>query len=436
MIHYFPVVTGSLIVSGNLSVTGTATVTASSATTASNALTASSADTFIVRNNLTGSNALFTGAITAQTLVVQTVTSSIEYATGSNRFGSQITDRQTFTGSLFITGSSANFSNQICGLMGNFSCIGIGNVTPAQKLDISSGHVKLSDGYGLFYGTQTQIYASEAAKYVRFDIAGTSGVLYLSSSGNIGIGTTTPQNKLDISDANGIPLRFGDITGSITGQTAGYIGMSTSAYLSGNNGDLVFYPRTSATSKILLMGGSVGMNTTSTSTEANLFLGAQGTIEGGQLVLQKGTSCSCATHLDNYQDSFRVLVGTDTSSNGVHFLVDHKTRNACFYGQVQTVCGMNSYYYNGFGARYNFTSLNTPQTLVGICANNGIIVIRDHTAGGTGAFLIDPNQGVICMASNIPATVAIAYHSAGGTWCWCLTSGGVPRCLGYGFYGA
>jgi hypothetical protein len=37
--------------------------------------------------------------------------------------------------------------------------------------------------------------------------------------------------------------------------------MSTSAF-SGNNGDLVLYPRTSATSKILLMGGNVGIGTT------------------------------------------------------------------------------------------------------------------------------------------------------------------------------
>jgi len=45
------------------------------------------------------------GTITAQTLVVQTITSSIVNMTGSNRFGGQLTDRQTFTGSVLITGS-------------------------------------------------------------------------------------------------------------------------------------------------------------------------------------------------------------------------------------------------------------------------------------------------------------------------------------------
>jgi hypothetical protein len=83
--------------------------------------------------------------------------------------------------------------------------------------------------------------------------------------------------------------------------------------------------------------GNVGIGTSNTSTEANLFLGNQGSgaaNEGGQLVLQKALSCACATHLDNFSDSFRVLVGSDTSSTGVHFLIDHKTRNACFYGSV------------------------------------------------------------------------------------------------------
>jgi hypothetical protein len=72
---------------------------------ARNALTASSADNFTVRESITGSSALFTGTITAQTLVVQTITSSIDYVTGSTRFGSQLTDTHAFTGSVSITGS-------------------------------------------------------------------------------------------------------------------------------------------------------------------------------------------------------------------------------------------------------------------------------------------------------------------------------------------
>lgn len=79
--------------------------TASSAINATNALTASSADNFTVRNSLTASAALINGTITAQTLVVSVISASVEYSSGSNRFGSQLTDQQTFTGSVNITGS-------------------------------------------------------------------------------------------------------------------------------------------------------------------------------------------------------------------------------------------------------------------------------------------------------------------------------------------
>ena len=58
--------------------------------------------------SITASNALFTGTITAQTLVVQTITSSTEWITGSSKFGSLPTDTHQFTGSVLapsITGS-------------------------------------------------------------------------------------------------------------------------------------------------------------------------------------------------------------------------------------------------------------------------------------------------------------------------------------------
>ena len=50
-------------------------------------------------------NITTTGTLTAQTLVVQTVTASVEYSSGSNIFGNSLTNTQTMTGSVNITGS-------------------------------------------------------------------------------------------------------------------------------------------------------------------------------------------------------------------------------------------------------------------------------------------------------------------------------------------
>lgn len=60
---------------------------------------------------------------------------------------------------------------------------------------------------------------------------------------------------------------------------------------------------------------NVGLGTTNTSAEANLFLGAKSALEGGQIVLQKGTSQTYATHIDNYSDRFRIMSGTNTTSS-------------------------------------------------------------------------------------------------------------------------
>lgn len=72
---------------------------------ADSALTASSADNFEIRNTLSGSDAYFTGTLTAQTIVAQIVTSSIIYSSGSNILGNNLTDTQALTGSVGVTGS-------------------------------------------------------------------------------------------------------------------------------------------------------------------------------------------------------------------------------------------------------------------------------------------------------------------------------------------
>jgi hypothetical protein len=88
---------GNVIVTGSLTTTGTINMSGSiaSASFATNASTASSADNLLVRNTLT-----------AQTLVVQTITSSVDFVTGSTRFGSIAANTHQFTGSMGVSGSA------------------------------------------------------------------------------------------------------------------------------------------------------------------------------------------------------------------------------------------------------------------------------------------------------------------------------------------
>jgi hypothetical protein len=146
------------------------------AISASQAATASSANTFVVRNNLTASNALITGTLTAQTLVVQTVTSSIVYSSGSNRFGSELTDRQTFTGSVDITGSlivnesSVILTNQTSSMSvlsasfasngGVTQILAGANVTIAPTNGKGQVTISSTGGAGPFFNTATGSYGS------------------------------------------------------------------------------------------------------------------------------------------------------------------------------------------------------------------------------------------------------------------------------------
>lgn len=141
MVQYFPVITGSLTVNGNLSVSGNVAVTGSMSGTSSLAANAellsgtgsvgfTTTGSFTVASSslssrttqiesvyaTTGSNSFratqsitgsltVTGQIIAQTINVQQVTSSIVYSSGSNVFGCDLNSRQTFTGSVLMTGS-------------------------------------------------------------------------------------------------------------------------------------------------------------------------------------------------------------------------------------------------------------------------------------------------------------------------------------------
>ena len=139
-----------------------------------------------------------TGNITAQTLVVQTITSSVSWITGSTIFGSTTANTHQFTGSILQSGSLATFAGSV----------GIGSSSPAYKLDVVGN---IAANGGILYSRQSnypQIVLTETTtntnalmfyddvtspKALRFRVSGSSDLVSITSAGDVGIGTTAPQ---------------------------------------------------------------------------------------------------------------------------------------------------------------------------------------------------------------------------------------------------
>ena len=167
--------------------------------------------------NLSGSLTT-TGTITATTLVVQTITSSISSITGSTNFGSLSSNTHTFTGSLNVTGAlyvatgsvGIGITNPYTSLAiknGNFGIYQIsGSGTSSLGGQIylgdlnfdSSGYFNSAPGIGSVWSTANAV-CGDLAFYVYNSGANTRYErMRILSSGNVGIGTSSPGAKLDI----------------------------------------------------------------------------------------------------------------------------------------------------------------------------------------------------------------------------------------------
>jgi hypothetical protein len=172
-----------------------------------------------------------TGTITAQTLVVQTITSSVDFVTGSTRFGSSGSNTHVFTGSLYQTGSIAAFAGNV----------GIGTTTiqSGYALDVSGlgifrGGLTLTGSGGMYLGIRST--GSDAAVlfqdtvntgYVGLNVGSNPNkfVIYyaadtrmaIDTSGRVGFGTTSPGYNLEISSGSSSPTELAVVNTNAAG---------------------------------------------------------------------------------------------------------------------------------------------------------------------------------------------------------------------------
>jgi len=270
MIIHNPILTGSLTLNNvNLS-------TGNLVTTGSNTFVGNQ----ILSGSLTVSGSVSaTGTLTAQTLVVQTITSSVDFVTGSTRFGSLSSNTHVFTGSVNITGSlTAN------GLYAN-----------------AGNNIRLYRGANDYYwgiNNDSNNYLNFGTFLANGTAYGTNPKVILLDNGNVGIGTSSPSYRLETLGTSATIAGFN--TTSATGgwinfkyntsTSFGYIGtgnqLATGASvndfaIANDAGNVVFATGGSFTERMrIVSGGNVLIGSTSDGGEKLQVIGITRTTEG------------------------------------------------------------------------------------------------------------------------------------------------------------
>jgi hypothetical protein len=248
------------------------------------------------------------GAIVAQTLVVQTITSSITQMTGSNVFGSSLSNTQRFTGSVLTTGS----------LVVNGT-----TVTDAQLVNVVGNQSSANVGVVLnnTNATYPRIYAMQnvGGALAFYDYTSNATRMYINASGSVGIGTTSPSTLLHINSATDATLTL-DSGGTSYSSILSFVIDSERAkivgsYGSGGGGLLTFNVDSTGGSDIERMritnAGNVGIGTT---TPGQLLEVVGGEIKAGRVdSSQEGGQVSFGRALDNNTSWYLDLYGSSTS---------------------------------------------------------------------------------------------------------------------------
>ena len=261
------VISGSNALSASYAATASFVTTAQTASfvtlaqTASFVANAQSASNAVTAQTASFANSLtVAGTLTAQTLVIQTITSSVSTITGSTSFGSTGSNTHDFTGSVTID-KSLYVSNNIS--TGSFP-FSISAVTEPYVINTNSSKSLYEQaGTALTFVSRNPnyigssaflisllAYTSSVATNVYFGVvAGTTGngpanfvigrrtgtstwneSLRIDTTGNIGIGTTNPGSRLTVRGTDSVSMLYLGISGSSSNGEAVGITFGSATY--------------------------------------------------------------------------------------------------------------------------------------------------------------------------------------------------------------
>ena len=417
MIIHNPILTGSFTVNG----TDVSSITSSAASlTSLNAYTASQNNrngTYATTGSNTfagiqtvNSNLVVTGSITAQTLVVQTVTSSVVYSSGSNVFGNNIANTQVMTGSVLISGS-----------------IGIGTTPSVSPIEI------LSTSDYAFRANRTTtnsksliaLYDSPTAITSSYLIAGvdpTGNIVGYAATGSfISVGTNGTGIKRDLIlhnyDAQSVVIATNN-TERVRVTGAGNVGInttnpSTQLHIVGANNNIFTdgarFTRNSGTNQygvINYQGGSLNflaVDTINSLPEIDFLTSTNGTTTTTRMIINS---------------SGKIIVAGTTAGTALDDSITINTANSTGYsGIICTTAGTQRGYYGGTS-----TGLETGVAGSGYYSlwTSGVERMRVTSTGRVGIGVTNPGdwvlnvQSVAANNSTSPHQIALFGNSTSG----------------------
>jgi len=374
MILNSPTISGSLTVTGNILTSGSITLSgsiasSSFASTASFVALAQSASNAVSAQTASFANAFtVAGNLTAQTLVVQTITSSVDFVTGSTRFGSLAANTHVFTGSMSVSGSGT-FASSITATNGNFS---VESSATNSVLDIltlthtTSGTAASGLGAGILFRAERPSSGITLSRGAIYGVSGTdadddgdlafytlkdtgaSGFnekMRITSAGNVGIGTSIPQSIFHIgapAPANSGVKAYTGLANSYEGFLFDYyyntaasnlrlfdivaLGASTTG-IGGSDIRFLTVPQTTTGTPLerlrITNSGNVGIGTTNPSQLFEVVGGEikagriDSSIEGGQVSFGRSTDNATTWYIDAYGNSSSTQLRFVNVSNSV-----------------------------------------------------------------------------------------------------------------------
>ena len=306
--------------------------------------------------------------------------------------------------------------------------VGIGTTNPGAKLQVNGDAyllgteyifqtVNSSTGYLYFDHSGTQvwkqgIFSDNTSTFSIGNGGGFTRIFNITNASNVGIGTTSPSQKLEVA---------GNIFAN-AGNGEGFL-LNGSSIVRQNGSELAFNVNSAERMRITSTG-NMGIGTTSpsyaldvsgsirsnqqilagsaitASSESTLILGAPpagGSGEGGQIVLQSGPGYTSGSHLDNWQNQFRILRGSNSTTDAVVANFNLHTKQIQFPAYSSTTA------FSG-----------TVVGILGFDSSGNILTTTASAGGGGGSGTV--NSGTAGYLAYYPSTGTTVDDTSGVYW--------------------